>query len=635
MTVIPEDNKDRRQMSSLRWKGTFIDINGTEEGQDLSPRAHSDSGSELSSSSNFFQNERTYVEQLSERLSLSSVDQNWTNNAKDWKNFRKTSSYDDGGDSSSITGSHNIDEVMSMGVEGPPEMPPCEMQDMMLNPGCTLVSTSSLSSKDIYQAQETMSGSHPGHQTLKPGVKLFQEDHFRNARVPSTAQHKEELRRTIHKQTKEMKQVLHLQRLSSALTVIEEIPEQVGDVLQQSVSSLAGELQGEVAVMREMIRDRENQDVQQNAERAVARLETIPDLILNSFEASFARAKDAVRQRVDGVIEDLECGNNLAKDQIVYQMLSIPGEVQQIAGQAVEEAVQVSKVHAKQQIDCVLQSLPQACESDDLWRCKWQMVAKVPNVYPDTLRKATAAVVDTVEVAVAEVNKAENDSHDPGGSSALTNQVVADALLRAKACKVPVAMASEFQPPESSVSDKQDCVPYSTEDGDMLPTEDTQEMEPVTNPGSVGHPELCPRPCLYYPLGKCVNGNECEFCHLSHPKRPAHLDKRHREMLKGIPFEECAAMVLPILKEKAKALKFGPEVMEMLDNLAAQSVGAVPSSARRGRNTRMLQIALKAMSLRSLLTTLLRTASPEGASSEDPPTRAAVDNFLHNLRARC
>mmetsp|Transcript_58480 Transcript_58480/g.169683 ORF Transcript_58480/g.169683 Transcript_58480/m.169683 type:complete len:175 (+) Transcript_58480:93-617(+) len=38
------------------------------------------------------------------------------------------------------------------------------------------------------------------------------------------------------------------------------------------------------------------------------------------------------------------------------------------------------------------------------------------------------------------------------------------------------------------------------------------------NGGSIGHPVICSRPCLYYTLGECANGDACAFCHMPHPK---------------------------------------------------------------------------------------------------------------------
>jgi len=186
------------------------------------------------------------------------------------------------------------------------------------------------------------------------------------------------------------------------------------------------------------------------------------------------------------------------------------------------------------------------------------------------------------------------------------------------------------------------------------------------NPGSVGHPELCPRPCLYFPSGCCVNGQECNFCHFPHPKRPAHLDKRHRAMLRDMPFADCLTIVLPILKERTHALSFGPEVVCQLEALASGLTASTPSSAsvssatsaaaaaamaaagtaaaadvaaigagvvdvgsvsRAGKEAAALRTALRAMSVRSLLTTLRRAAATPRS-----PERMGIDAVLEHVR---
>ena len=38
-------------------------------------------------------------------------------------------------------------------------------------------------------------------------------------------------------------------------------------------------------------------------------------------------------------------------------------------------------------------------------------------------------------------------------------------------------------------------------------------------PGSVGHPELCRRPCIYFAAGQCRNSADCNFCSSSRSSR--------------------------------------------------------------------------------------------------------------------
>jgi len=121
-----------------------------------------------------------------------------------------------------------------------------------------------------------------------------------------------------------------------------------------------------------------------------------------------------------------------------------------------------------------------------------------------------------------------------------------------------------------------------------------------SNPGSVGHPELCTRPCLYFAAGSCPK-SECEFCHLDHKKRPARLDKRHRERLDRLSVSERIAVVLPVVIQRQEMTGLGTEQVQLL--LSKLSTGE-PVDSEKTKISRSLKSALEALSLRSLLTML-------------------------------
>jgi hypothetical protein len=81
--------------------------------------------------------------------------------------------------------------------------------------------------------------------------------------------------------------------------------------------------------------------------------------------------------------------------------------------------------------------------------------------------------------------------------------------------------------------------------------QDASISETHLNPGSCGHPEMCKRPCLYFPSGLCWNSRNCNFCHLPHRKRAVRLDKNLRNRLDDMTYPDRAALILPILQEKA------------------------------------------------------------------------------------
>jgi len=155
----------------------------------------------------------------------------------------------------------------------------------------------------------------------------------------------------------------------------------------------------------------------------------------------------------------------------------------------------------------------------------------------------------------------------------------------------------------------------------------------ICNPGSIGHPELCERACLYFPLGKCTNGKNCEFCHAPHSKRGTHLDKRHREMLRNMNFAERFRFIHPILKSKLHSLGVKEEVTEILESLAASAESAtaptdvLQKDRRHSRETRTLHVALKFMSTRTLITLLHHAPMPEGS-----PEHEALELLLQKIK---
>jgi len=199
--------------------------------------------------------------------------------------------------------------------------------------------------------------------------------------------------------------------------------------------------------------------------------------------------------------------------------------------------------------------------------------------------------VGTIEQAVEAVEAA---APEPSA-----NEVVADALLRAK-----VNECGDTQPSSRVVL--QSC-----------------------NPGSLGHPELCQRPCLYCgpgePSGVCGNGNDCDFCHLPHPKRPVHLDKRHREILKKLPPDQVTSWILQILWERIEEI--GLLTQEVRDRLRLIEMAMIADITASCPNKcmRTFLTVLRAMSVRSLLMMLSRSATTSECGT-------MIEFFLEQLR---
>ena len=101
-------------------------------------------------------------------------------------------------------------------------------------------------------------------------------------------------------------------------------------------------------------------------------------------------------------------------------------------------------------------------------------------------------------------------------------------------------------------------------------TDDVVEKENGPSPpvswGSLGHPELCHRPCINFMSGKCKLAEECTFCHLPHVKT-LKFDKHQRQMLTKLPKSTFLAIALPHLHQKVKdhGLSKAKEILEMLE----------------------------------------------------------------------
>jgi len=276
-------------------------------------------------------------------------------------------------------------------------------------------------------------------------------------------------------------------------------------------------------------------------------------------------------------------------------------------------------------------------------------VASMPDASSSTSKAVHDAAIEAVEQAVAKIS---------GTCAEQANELVSDQLLRIKAAgskggNAPSGSLGMTAPPELLAQHSSDGASEGASlnlretvqakegtsfDVGMIPS-GTDSITKASNPGSIGHPELCSRPCLYFAGGECVNGKSCSFCHLPHPKRPPHLDKRHREMLKRMPFAESVSIAMPVLREKTRSLSLGNNVMELLDNLedvvnhslvngdhgTASSSGLLAKHSLRSRN---LQGAMRGITLRSLLSVLDRSGLPGDFTS-----RAAFAALSRSFRS--
>eukprot|EP00440_Ansanella_granifera_P035354 gb/GFBE01038348.1/.p1 GENE.gb/GFBE01038348.1/~~gb/GFBE01038348.1/.p1 ORF type:complete len:311 (+),score=74.56 gb/GFBE01038348.1/:1-933(+) len=105
------------------------------------------------------------------------------------------------------------------------------------------------------------------------------------------------------------------------------------------------------------------------------------------------------------------------------------------------------------------------------------------------------------------------------------------------------------------------------------------EEEVTAAPGSIGHPEICRRPCLYFVAGSCSNGAACGYCHMEHTQRPVHLDKHQRESLKQLRDADLLELVARLMRNRAAQLGFLPEAADVLSLMDAWVLAAEQKAA--------------------------------------------------------
>ena len=82
--------------------------------------------------------------------------------------------------------------------------------------------------------------------------------------------------------------------------------------------------------------------------------------------------------------------------------------------------------------------------------------------------------------------------------------------------------------------------------------------------GSLGHPDVCRRPCVYFKSGSCEHGSSCGFCHMEHTLRLPKLDKKQRELIRSFNKTEVLSIMLRYLRLVAAKQGFELQATEIL-----------------------------------------------------------------------
>mmetsp|Transcript_18720 Transcript_18720/g.35130 ORF Transcript_18720/g.35130 Transcript_18720/m.35130 type:complete len:270 (+) Transcript_18720:66-875(+) len=153
--------------------------------------------------------------------------------------------------------------------------------------------------------------------------------------------------------------------------------------------------------------------------------------------------------------------------------------------------------------------------------------------------------------------------------------------------EVPASKWEKLQPtPVESADARPGCTPYPSQ-------------------GSIGHPTMCRRPCVYLAgsRGPCPSGLDCSYCHFQHNERRVALDKRQREFLRRLNESDAILVVLPHLKATCAKQKLPPaatDVLKLLEARLGDSVSPDHVAELKRAGPRNLQRVLAAMSFACL-----------------------------------
>ena len=146
----------------------------------------------------------------------------------------------------------------------------------------------------------------------------------------------------------------------------------------------------------------------------------------------------------------------------------------------------------------------------------------------------------------------------------------------------------------------------------------------IASSGSLGHPEVCHRPCMHFLEGLCHHGSACTFCHLPHPEKRSKFDKKQRQLLKNLSYEEFLVHTLPFIEDCLEKMQF--DGSDLLDLLHAE-VGEMPRMPRDRWN---LSKVLGRMNLAGLMGMVRQKA--EQTSEEPGDLVMKIDAVMTKIR---
>jgi len=250
---------------------------------------------------------------------------------------------------------------------------------------------------------------------------------------------------------------------------------------------------------------------------------------------------------------------------------------------------------------------------------KMTMLAAVHGCSCLKARASGLAPAPLTTVSLCQHDLATGELHHPWPHDAVAKVVVESLAFYGRAADAKAkALLEEAE--DGSVSTSYGTVKSPTDSlSEFLSSDvglEAGEATPIDNDGSVGHPDFCARPCLYFAFGTCSGGNACGFCHLAHDKYPLHLDKRNRLLLSRLSLVERVNLIIPVLSERAQHLGLvrGVETIAHLQKLVSehpslQGLARTATTITRGEHKKLAKI-MKGLRVQDLISRLRPEEAP-------------------------
>jgi len=393
--------------------------------------------------------------------------------------------------------------------------------------------------------------------------------------------------------------------LVRALATIEELPQQLEEALQEKMVAAVTDIKGSCQELCHCIQETSGGVLA--TQLAVERIGRIPDHIMDELSRTVAEVKDFIEARMENfVLNQVETeGARRSQERLVHAMTQIPIQVEEIAREVVDSAIDDSTHKAVAQMDRALAPLT---HDSQMTEARNQVMASMPGA--QTIRSMSLAAE-----AVAKVNVKDAIANVRGKPYASSdNKNVADMIMTSKVQDGTQLSRMTKVDSRLTISDASSSTSFVVPSGYLESPPAPVTSKNHSHAGSIGHPEMCKKPCLFFQSGQCVHMANCSFCHLAHPHRASHLDKRNRDLLTRLPVGDRLHILLDALRSRAQVLPYKSAADRFVDILESAcnphlSNEVMPTRDRDQKTVKKLWCALQGQVFSSLISLFFKLAS--------------------------